>query len=81
MGCLQDAYATYIKLAKLWGNYSHIDGQRLANGQWFKKMPTIYSEGYSAIWEMWDLVFQAVNDIQWVHNVSTNSLTSRHTRA
>ena len=27
------------------------------------------------------LVFQAVNDIQWVHNVSTNSLTSRHTRA
>ena len=31
MGCLQDAYATYIKLAKLWGNYSHTDGQRLTN--------------------------------------------------
>ena len=27
MGCLQDGYATYIKLAKLWGNYSHTDGQ------------------------------------------------------
>ena len=27
----------YIKLAKLWGNYSHIDGQRLTNGQWFKE--------------------------------------------
>ena len=37
MGCLQDAYATYIKLAKLWGNYSHTDGQRLTNGQWFKE--------------------------------------------
>ena len=32
MGCLQDGYATYIKLAKLWGNYSHTDGQRLDNG-------------------------------------------------
>ena len=37
MGCLQDAYATYIKLARLWGNYSHTDGQRLTNGQWFKE--------------------------------------------
>ena len=37
MVCLQDAYAAYIKLAKLWGNYSHTDGQRLTNGQWFKE--------------------------------------------
>ena len=37
MGCLQDAYPTYIKLARLWGNYSHTDGQRLTNGQWFKE--------------------------------------------
>jgi hypothetical protein len=29
--CLQDAYAIYVKLATLWGDYSHTDGQHLTN--------------------------------------------------
>ena len=37
MWCLQDAYAIYVKLAKLSGNYCHTDGQRLTNGQWLKE--------------------------------------------
>ena len=43
--------------------------------------PAIFLPMDVAIYGKYMLVFQAVNDIQWVHNVSTNSLTSRHTRA